>query len=133
MLKVPIEVLLSARLFVYPKTWQNKVFFISNMGQGGHFSLYSMKSGGSLPQPLLPPQIALQNPSLMNGDSFIIFEKLGKILVMLDHDGDENYQPMFIPLEGGLPGPALGDRLKDFNVTITQLDSEHNFIYFTAE
>ena len=37
MLKVPIEVLLSARLFVYPKTWQDKLFFISNMGQGGHF------------------------------------------------------------------------------------------------
>ena len=133
MLKIPIEVLLSARLFVYPKTWQDKLFFISNMGQGGHFSLYSMQSGGSLPQPLLPPQIALQNPSLMDGASFIIFESLKKILVMLDQDGDENYQPMFIPLEGGLPEPALGDHLKDFKVAVTEADPAQNLIYFTAE
>src|SRR3954470_24086367 len=126
MSKVPIEVLLSARLFVYPKTWQDSLFFISNMGQGGHFSLYSMKAGGSVPQPLLPPQIALQNPSLMNGPSFIIFEKLGKILVMMDHDGDENYQPMYIPLEGGLPEPVFGDRFKDFNLTITLIDPPKN-------
>lgn len=133
MLKLPIEVLLSARLFVYPRTWQDSLFFISNLGQGGHFSLYSMKLGGSVPQPLLPPQIAMQNPSLMNGDSFVIFNGLGKILVMLDRDGDENYQPMFIPLEGGIPEPAFGDQLAGFSSIIQHTDLENNLVYLTAE
>ncbi|MBN9390302.1 MAG: S9 family peptidase [Chloroflexi bacterium] len=133
MSKVPIEVLLSARLFVYPKVHGEKLYFISNMGQGGHFSLYSMDLNGSLPQPLLPPQLALQNPSLMNGPSFVIFPSLGKILVMLDHDGDENYQPMFIPLDGGLPEPALGDRLQNFNVTVNHADTDNNLLYLATE
>lgn len=133
MAKVPIEVLLSARLFVNPKTWQDTLFFISNMGQGGHFSLYSMQLGGSLPQPLLPPHVALQNPSLMNGDSFVILGDSGKILLMLDRDGDENYQPMFIPLEGGLPEAAFGDHFAGFSVSINHADQENNLVYFTAE
>lgn len=133
MSKVPIEVLLSARLFVYPKVHGDKLFFISNMGQGGHFSLYSMDLSGSVPQPLLPPQLALQNPSLMDGPSFVIYPKLGKILVMLDHNGDENYQPMLIPIEGGLPEPAFGDRLKDYKITVNQTDPPNNLVYFAAE
>ncbi len=133
MSKIPIEVLLSARLFVYPKVFGDKLFFISNMGQGGHFSLYSMDLSGSVPQPLLPPQLALQNPSLMNGPSFVIYPGLGKILVMLDHDGDENYQPMLIPIEGGIPEPAFGDRLQDFNVTVTQTDPPNNLLYLTGD
>ena len=57
-----------------------------------------MEYGGSVPEPLLPPGIALQNPELIGGKSYFIFPKLGKILMMLDKDGDENYQPKLIPL-----------------------------------
>lgn len=133
MSKVPIEVLLSARLFVYPKAHGDKLYFISNLGQGGFFSLYSMRLGGSVPQPLLPPQLAMQNPSLMDGPSFVIYAGLGKILVILDHDGDENYQPTLIPIEGGLPEPAFGDQLDNFKVTVTHTDPPNNLVYFLAE
>ena len=41
-------------------------------------------------EPLLPPHIALQNPELLGGYPFYVFPRLGKILVMIDRDGDEN-------------------------------------------
>ena len=66
-----------------------------------------MKQGGSVPVPLIPPNIALQNPLLIGGESFAVFPNLDKILVMIDQDGDENYLPMQIPLEGGFPEPAF--------------------------
>src|SRR3972149_6187411 len=95
-----IESLLSARLFLRPQLAGDRIYFISNLS--GHLSLYSMHYGGSIPQPLLPPQIALQNPHLLDRtESFLVFPPLGKIIVMIDQDGDENYQPMWIPLEGG--------------------------------
>ncbi len=71
-----------------------------------------MYYGGSVPEPLLPPHIAMQNPDLVGGRSFFVFPRLDKILVMLDHDGDENYQPMLIPLEGGFPEPAFGEAFR---------------------
>src|SRR5689334_19531301 len=102
-----IELLLSARLFISPRLWQNRLYFLSNLGQGGHLSLYVMDEGGSVPEPLLPPQIALQNPELAGGEVFALFPRLGKILLMLDQNGDENYQPLFIPMDGGVPEPAF--------------------------
>src|SRR5689334_8712651 len=104
---VSIESLLSARLFVAPKLLGDRIFFLSNLGQGGHLSLYVMDMGGSVPEPLLPARIAVQNPELIGGEAFVLFPKLGKILLMLDQDGDENYQPMFLPIEGGIPEPAF--------------------------
>ena len=97
---ISIESLLAARLFLSPKLLGNRLFFLSNLGQGGHLSLYAMDAGGSIPEPLLPARIALQNPDLIDGESFVLFPKLSKILLMLDQDGDENYQPMLIPLRG---------------------------------
>ena len=94
---IRIESLLSARLFVAPQSVGDRLFFLSNLS--GHLSLYSMDFGGSVPEPLLPPHIALQNPDLMNGSSFVVFPQLGKILVMIDQNGDENYQPMVIPMD----------------------------------
>src|SRR5690242_1555019 len=102
---ISIESLLSARLFISPKLLGERIFFLSNLGQGGHLSLYAMDMGGSVPEPLLPSRIAVQNPELIGGEIFEIFPKLGKLLLMLDRDGDENYQPMFIPLAGGIPEP----------------------------
>src|SRR5215831_9724275 len=104
---ISIESLLAARLFISPKLLGNRLFFLSNLGQGGHLSLYAMDTGGSVPEPLLPAHIAVQNPELMESEVFELFPELGIILLMLDHDGDENYQPMLIPIEGGIPEPVF--------------------------
>ena len=99
-----VESLMSARLFAVPQYAGKKVYFLSNLS--GHLSLYCMDFGGSVPSPLLPPHIALQNPHLIGGLSFRVFEKQQKILMMIDKNDDENYQPMFLPIEGGIPQPA---------------------------
>ena len=99
-----IESFLSARLFLVPEKVGDKIYFVSNMS--GHLSLYVMDKGGSVPEPLLPPEIALQNPHLV-GRLYKVFPRLGKILLMLDQDGNEDYKPMFIPIDGGYPEPAF--------------------------
>ncbi len=126
-----IESLLSARLFVVPQIVGQRLYFYSNLS--GHFSLYAMNIGGSVPEPLLPPNIALQNPHLVGGLSYKVLPELAKILVMIDRDGDENYQPMFIPLEGGFPEPAFESFFADYRVHMTTCDSESNIAYFSAE
>ncbi|HEX2910933.1 MAG TPA: prolyl oligopeptidase family serine peptidase [Chloroflexia bacterium] len=128
-----VELLLSARLFLHPRLLGNRLFFLSNLGQGGHLSLYAMDYGGSVPEPLLPPQIALQNPELIGGSSFEIFPKLGKIMVMLDHNGDENYQPNFIPLEGGVPEPLFPETFSHYRLACAHVDTENNMAYFSGD
>src|SRR6266705_1883259 len=108
---ISLESLLAARLFLSPTLLGNRHFFLSNLCQGGHLSLYAMDAGGSVPEPLLPAHIALPNPELVEAEVFALFPKLGKILLMLDRDGDENYQPMLIPLECGIPEPGFGAAL----------------------
>lgn len=126
-----IESLLSARLFLQPLINEDRIYFISNLS--GHLSLYAMNFGGSVPEPLLPPHIALQNPHLLDGKSFFVFPKLNKILVMIDKDGDENYQPMVIPIHGGYPEPAFGDAFENYRVHCGPCDPDHNLVYLTAE
>ena len=63
-----IESLLSARLFLEPRLADGRLYFISSLS--GHLSLFAMDAGGGVPEPLLPPQIALQNPELIGGHSF---------------------------------------------------------------
>jgi pimeloyl-ACP methyl ester carboxylesterase len=92
-----------------------------------------MDEGGSVPEPLLPPNIALQNPELIGGDAFVVFPGLSKILVMLDRDGDENYQPMVVPMEGGFPEPAFGDAFADYRVHCARADAERGIAYLVAE
>src|SRR5215467_8792283 len=130
---VSIESLLAARLFISPKLLGNRLFFLSNLGQGGHLSLYAMDAGGSVPEPLLPARIAVPNPELAEGEVYVVFPRLGKILLMLDRDGDENYQPMLIPLEGGIPEPAFGSALEGYRVRCLDSDSEHDMAYLNAE
>lgn len=125
-----IESLLSARLFIQPQIAGGRIYFISNLS--GRLSLYVMDRGGSIPEPLLPPEIALQNPHLTAGRAFKVFPKLGKIMLSLDKDGDENYQPNFIPITGGYPTPVFGERFKDFQVAIGDCDTDRNLVYFTA-
>ena len=91
-----IESLLSARLFLEPQLVDGRLYFISSLS--GHLSLFAMDAEGGVPEPLLPPQIALQNPELIGGLSFFVLPELDQILVMIDHDGDEIYRPFVIPL-----------------------------------
>src|SRR5512146_1288468 len=127
-----IESLLSARLFLAPQLAGQRIYFISNLS--GRMSLYAMDYGGSVPEPLLPPNLAMQNPELMEGTlSFYALPGQGKILVMLDHDGDENYQPMWIPLEGGFPEPAFENALADRRVHLAECDPDKNIAYLNAE
>ncbi len=130
---ISIESLLAARLFVAPKLLGDRIFFLSNLGQGGHLSLYAMDMGGSVPEPLLPARIAVQNPELIGGESFELFPKLGKILLMLDRDGDENYQPMLIPIEGGIPEPAFGDTFANYRMNCLHTDPERNLAYLNGD
>jgi hypothetical protein len=118
-----IESLLSARLFVAPQLVDERIYFISNLS--GHLSLYAINYGGSVPEPLLPPHLALQNPHLIGGYSFYALHDLGNIVVMLDRDGDENYQPMLIPLEGGFPEPAFDNFFAGYRVHLTNVDAEN--------
>jgi len=60
-----ISSMLSARLFQAPKLVKGRIYFISNLS--GHLSLYAMDVGGSVPEPLLPASLALQNPHLIDG------------------------------------------------------------------
>ena len=104
----PIESLLSARLLLDPKVVGDKIYFLSDFS--GVLSLYSMDKKGGIPQPLLPGGQALVNPHLMDGHNFYVLPKLGKVLVMMDKQGNENYQPMLSPVDGGIPQNLLGDK-----------------------
>jgi pimeloyl-ACP methyl ester carboxylesterase len=126
-----IESLLSARLFIFPQLVGDRIYFLSNLS--GHLSLYVMNYGGSVPEPLLPSQIALQNPELIDGYSYYVFPNLGKILVMIDNNGDENYQPMLIPIEGGFPEPAFDNFFVNHRAHLIMCDIEQDTVYFSAE
>jgi pimeloyl-ACP methyl ester carboxylesterase len=126
-----IESFLSARLHLSPQCAGDRIYFISNMS--GKLSLYAMYYGGSVPEPLLPPHIAMQNPDLVGGYSFYTFPLLDRIMVMLDHDGDENYQPMLIPIEGGFPEPAFDNFFEKHRVHLAECDMEKNIVYLNAE
>lgn len=125
-----IESLLSARLFVEPQLVGERLYFVSNLS--GHLSLYAMDAAGGVPEPLLPPQIAMQNPELVGGHSYEVLPRLGRIVLMLDHDGDENYEPMTIPLEGGFPEPLAG-AFSGFRSHLNEIDPDAGIAYFAAE
>jgi pimeloyl-ACP methyl ester carboxylesterase len=126
-----IESLLSARLFLVPQVVGERIFFMSNLS--GRLSIYVMDRGGSVPEPLLPPNIALQNPHLMNGYSFIVYPDLGKILVMIDENGNEIYRPMFVPIDGGFPEPVFPDQFAGEPVHAIRSDLERNLVYLLVE
>ncbi len=125
-----IESFLSARLFLVPELIGDRIYFVSNLS--GHLSLYVMDKGGSIPEPLLPPEIALQNPHLLDGNLFKVFPKLNKILLMIDQDGNEDYKPMFIPMEGGYPEPAFSEMFDDHRFFMTKALPEESITYFRA-
>ena len=117
-----IEALLSARLFLEPQLADGRLYFISNLS--GHLSLYAMDAAGGVPEPLVPPQLALQNPELIQGYSFHVLPGLGQIVVMIDHDGDENYEPHVIPIEGGFPEPLAEETFRGRRSSLLDVDLE---------
>ncbi len=126
-----IESLLAARLFIFPQLVGDRIYFMSNLS--GQLSLYAMNYGGSVPEPLLPSYIALQNPELIDGLSYYVFPNIGKILVMIDQDGDENYQPMLIPIDGGFPEPAFDNFFASHRAHLGLVDIEQDIVYISAE
>jgi pimeloyl-ACP methyl ester carboxylesterase len=126
-----IEALLSARLFLRPQLVDGRLYFLSNLS--GRLSLYAMDEGGGVPEPLLPPQIALQNPELIGGESFRVLPSLGRIVVMLDRNGDENYQPFLVPIEGGFPEPVAPETFGPLRSHLTEIDADAGIAYFACE
>jgi dipeptidyl aminopeptidase/acylaminoacyl peptidase len=126
-----IEALLSARQFLEPQLVDDRLYFLSNLG--GALSLFAMDVGGGVPEPLLPPQLALQNPELVVGYSFVVLPEPGQIVVMIDHDGDENYKPFVIPLEGGFPEPLAADSFDGYRSHLIEADMEGAIAYFASE
>ena len=124
-----IESLLSARMFLVPEKVGKHIYFVSNLS--GRLSLYRMKKGGSVPEPLLPPGIALQNPHLI-GNLYKPFPKLGKLLVMIDRDGNEDYKPMLVPMRGGYPEPAFDAMFEGHRFFMGKTFPEENLVYLTA-
>ena len=126
-----IEALLSARLFVEPQLAGDRLYFVSNLA--GHLSLYSMDADGGVPAPLLPPRIALQNPELIGGRLFHVAPGLGRIIVMIDRDGNEDYEPFLIPLEGGFPEPLAPDQFHRRRSHLIDVDDAASKAYFASE
>lgn len=111
-----------------PQLSKGRVYFLSDMS--GVISLYGMDKTGSMPESLLPAGLALQNPHLMVGESFHIVPNLEKLLVMVDENGNENYQPSFIPLDGGSPEPIFGDTYANQQVACLHCDVKRDVAYF---
>jgi pimeloyl-ACP methyl ester carboxylesterase len=126
-----IESLLSARLHVEPQLAGDSLVFVSNLS--GHLSLYAMDVAGGMPQPLLPPQIALQNPELVGGHLFHVLPALERIVVLIDHDGDENYEPYFLPFEGGFPERLAPDAFAGKRAHLIDVDVAEGTAYFQVE
>jgi pimeloyl-ACP methyl ester carboxylesterase len=126
-----IESLLSARLFVEPQLDGDRITFVSNLS--GRLSLYAMDASGGVPEPLLPPQIALQNPELVGGHLFHVLPGLGQILVMIDADGDENYVPHLIPIDGGFPELLSEEMFAGGRSHLVHIDDREEIAYFAVE
>ena len=126
-----IESLLSARLFVEPQLANDRITFVSNLS--GRLSLYAMDACGGVPEPLLPPQIALQNPELVGGHLFHVLAELGRIVVMIDSDGDEKYVPYTIPLDGGFPEVLSEEAFEGCRSHLVHVDDDARIAYFAVE
>jgi len=126
-----IEALLSARLFLEPQLAGDRLYFISNLS--GHLSLYVMDAAGGVPEPLVPPQLALQNPELIQGYSYHVLPGLGQIVLMIDDDGDENYVPYVIPIEGGFPKPLAEEAFRGKRTSLLDVDLETSIAYFNVQ
>ena len=126
-----IESLLSARTFAEPQLADGRLYFVSNLS--GRLSLFAMDAAGGVPEPLLPPQLALQNPELIGGRAFAVVPGLERIVVMIDEDGDENYRPFLVPLEGGFPEPVAEETFAPLRSHLVDVDPATGIAYLAAE
>lgn len=126
-----LEALLSPRLHLQPQLTNGRLYFLSNLS--GRLSLYAMDEAGGVPEPLLPPQLALQNPELVEGHSFFVLPDLGRVVVMIDDDGDENYEPFLVPIDGGFPEPLAADAFNGRRSHLVSIDPDAGIAYFAAE
>ena len=92
-----------------------------------------MDASGGVPEPLLPPQVALQNPELVGGKLFEVVPSLGRIVVMIDSDGDENYVPYTIPVDGGFPEPLAPEAFSGGRSHLLHVDDATEIAYFAVE
>ena len=90
-------------------------------------------SHGAVPEPLLPPRIALQNPELVGGYPFHVDIRGEQIVVMIDSDGDENYVPFVVPLSGGFPQPLAPETFAGRRSHLVDFDPKASVAYFAAE
>jgi len=118
-------------VFVHPQLAGDRLVFVSNLS--GRLSLYGMDATGGVPEPLLPPQTALQNPQLLGGYPFHVLPALGRIVVMIDGDGDENYAPYLVPDDGGFPEPLLPEAFAGGRAHLLVVDDLENIAYFSVE
>ena len=58
---------------------------------------------------------------------------LGQILVMIDADGDENYVPHVIPLDGGFPEPLADELFSGGRSHLVHVDDDAEIAYFAVE
>jgi dienelactone hydrolase len=70
---------------------------------------------------------------LIGGYSFFVLPGLDQVVVMLDRDGDENYKPFVIPLEGGFPEPLAGTAFDGYRSHLIDVDPDAAIAYFAAE
>src|SRR5206468_9475357 len=72
-------------------------------------------------------------PELLDGRGFVVLPELGRILVMIDNDGDENYRPFFIPIDGGFPEPVAAETFTAFRSHLIEVDVDAAIAYFASE
>lgn len=109
-----IESMLGARLHLSPQVAGDSLYFVANIT--GRMSLFSQNLGGGEPLQLIPAEVALPSPKILGAEPFSVLPRLGRILLTIDDHGDENYQPHWVPIEGGVPEPIWGDRFADRQV-----------------
>ena len=52
---------------------------------------------------------------------------------MLDHDGDENYEPFLIPIDGGFPEPVAAEAFANTRSHLIEVDADAGIAYFAVE
>jgi len=117
-----VDHLLSANLFLAPQLAEGRIYFISDLS--GRLSLWAIDEAGSVPERLLPSDVSLLTPELVNGESFVALPRFGTIVVMVDNNGDENQQPCVLSLTGGDPQPLFGDRFRGQQVMLIDLEQD---------
>lgn len=105
-----VESLLAAKLYLSPQVAGDQIYFVANIT--GRMSLFAMPLAGGQPRQLVPEELALPSPKVLGSEPFAVLPELGQIVLTLDNDGDENYQPHVVPIDGGVPEPMWGDRFE---------------------